>query len=532
MPKNGIQDSIPLRVLAELRVRHLANLFIAASTFVVLGATLYPFDFTTEDIQKRWAPFISPKVETFRSEKEDVVTNIFLFIPVGVSVAILAGRRRKRFTAALASVVAVGACFSLSIELAQLFLPFRYASLVDVASNTAGAVCGFVLYSVTGRYFHRVLTRAVERGNEGYASGWLVAAYAVYLLGVLFMTSPLQQSSFLNEFNRSTYPLVVGNEPTGDRPWSGVIRNVIITRNVLSRDGVANYLATGMLNDEDARMIVAHYVFEGSGPYYDGMRLNPPLEWRGTDTSTRHEALITEGRWLQTLLPAREVSSWITETRRFTVCFSAANVHRFFADNARIISVSPHAHARNFSVGQAGYDLVFRYRSMTTGINGTNPQFVVPDVFADTTLHRIVVSLGPTQLDVYVDGVDNHYSVELGPGFALLNRTFPFRGMLDISSAMKNFHNYFYWAIAFMPLAYLLGLVLTQSHMPVLLRLLITLLGIVAPPFLVEYELRMMTGRDVIAGNIALSITLMTGTAFLTWLYHTVKPGLLQRAAM
>jgi hypothetical protein len=275
-------------------------------------------------------------------------------------------------------------------------------------------------------------------------------------------------------------------------------------------------------------MMVAHYVFDGRAPYADRMRLNAPLEWRGVppDSTEPEGARITERRWLQTATPAYEVSSWIMETHRFTICFSAANNPKSFPEKARIISVSSNPYQRNFSVVQLGHDLGVRYRSMTTGINGTNPQFVVPDVFADTAMHRIVVSLNVTHLHVYVDSIQNHYDVELGPGFALLNRSFPMRGALDISSPMKNFHNYLFQAIAFVPLAYLLGLLITQQHAPLWARLFITVLGIVLPPFLVEYQLHILTGRGIARPNVDFSIMLMTATTAVTWLYHTIRPGL------
>jgi glycopeptide antibiotics resistance protein len=525
---NTHNHSLPQRLLAELRVRHLANFLIVVSVLVVLGTTLYPFDFTTEDMAERWSPFIAPKFEGLSSAKDDIVTNVVLFLPIGVSLGILLVRRRMKFFAGFVLATIGGALLSLTVELLQLFLPFRYASFLDVASNATGAAIGYVFYVLTARPVYRLLTRAVESGNAGNASGWLVAGYCAYLLGVLLITVPLQRSSLTNEFNKFSYPLVVGNEPTGDRPWIGRVHDLIITRHGLSPEGVANYLAHRPLTGDDARMMVAHYVFEGKAPYYDRTRLNAPLEWHGIppESTETEGAVINDRRWLQTAKPAYEISSWIMETNRFTICFSAANNPKSFPEKARIISVSANPYQRNFSIVQLGNDLGIRYRSMTTGFNGTNPQFVVPDVFADSALHRIVVSLHAKHLHVYVDSIQRHYDVELGPGFALLNRSFPMRGALDMSSPMRNFHNYLFQAIAFMPLGYLLGLLLTQQRTHLALRLCITALGIVLPPFLVEYELHMMIGGDIARANVDFSIALIAATTALTWLYHVLKPGI------
>lgn len=517
--------SIPHRLLAELRVRHLANILIAASIFVVLGTTLYPFDFTTEDVDKRLAPFLAPNIENFRSLRDDAVTNIVLFLPVGVSFGIIAMRKRMSVLGGLGAVTLTGAGLSLFVEMLQLFLPFRYSSFFDVAANTIGSAVGCMLYIVSARPLYQLLTRAVERGREGDVSGWLVAAYCLYLLGVCLITVPLQHSSLIYEFNKFTYPLVVGNEPTGDKGWIGRVYDLIITRHGLSPEGIARYLLGKPLVGDDARMVVAQYVFKGRAPYSDIARLHAPLEWRGGSPGAADTlgASIAEQRWLQTANAAYELSSWITETKRFTLCFSAQS--RSWSDKARIVTVSANPHQRNFSVLQLGNDLAIRYRTMTTGINGTNPQFIVPDVFADSSLHRIVVSLDATQLHVYVDRIENHYAVDLGPGFALLNRSFPTRGVLDMSSPMKNFHNYLYAALAFMPLAYMLGLLLTQGHASVVARLLITTIGVLLPPFLLEQELVLMTGKSVIHKNIHIGICIMIVTTVVTWFYYILKPG-------
>ncbi|MER3525192.1 MAG: hypothetical protein C4326_14380 [Ignavibacteria bacterium] len=517
--------SFPHRLLAELRVRHLANILIAASIFIVLGTTLYPFDFTTEDVDKRWAPFVAPKIENLRSLQDDAVTNIVLFLPIGVGFGIIAVRKRMSMLGGLGAVTLAGALLSLFVEVLQLFLPFRYSSLLDIAANTIGSAVGYMVYIVSARPLYQMLTRAVERGREGNASGWLVAAYCIYLLCVCLITVPLQHSSLIYEFNKFTYPLVVGNEPTGDKGWNGRMYDLIITRHGLAPEGVARYLLGKPLAGDDARMIVARYVLKGHAPYSDLARLNAPLEWRGgsPDAADTMGASITEKRWLQTANPAYELSSSMIETKRFTICFSAQSLS--WSDKARIVTVSSSPYQRNFSVLQLGNDLAVRYRSMTTGINGTNPQFIVPDVFADSLLHRIVVSLDATQLHVYIDRIENHYDVELGPGFALLNRTFPTRGVLDLSSAMKNFHNYLYAALAFMPLAYMLGLLLTQEHASLVARLLITTIGVLFPPFLVEEELVLMTGRSVIHEHIHTGIAIMIATTVITWSYYKLKPG-------
>jgi VanZ family protein len=67
-------------------------------------------------------------------------SNVLLFIPLGVLVVSILGRRQWWAGGA------VGMLLSALIELAQfVFLPARYPTLLDVAANTGGAALGGLL---------------------------------------------------------------------------------------------------------------------------------------------------------------------------------------------------------------------------------------------------------------------------------------------------------------------------------------------------------------------------------------------------
>ncbi len=69
--------------------------------------------------------------------------NILVFLPVGMAVA-LAMSTHSRFRALLWGTLA-GFGLSLSIELAQLFIPSRYTDWRDLWLNTVGALLGAVV---------------------------------------------------------------------------------------------------------------------------------------------------------------------------------------------------------------------------------------------------------------------------------------------------------------------------------------------------------------------------------------------------
>jgi VanZ family protein len=73
----------------------------------------------------------------------DVVTNVALFVPLGLTVHRMFRRLRlfQDMTMTIAVVVIV-ALYSLVIETVQYFLPTRYSSMVDVFADTVGASLG------------------------------------------------------------------------------------------------------------------------------------------------------------------------------------------------------------------------------------------------------------------------------------------------------------------------------------------------------------------------------------------------------
>ncbi len=75
----------------------------------------------------------------------DFIFNIMLFIPLGSILVLICNQRgiKNSVTCIISAVVACG-LLSLCIEISQLYIPGRAASIIDVVSNTAGAMLGSV----------------------------------------------------------------------------------------------------------------------------------------------------------------------------------------------------------------------------------------------------------------------------------------------------------------------------------------------------------------------------------------------------
>jgi len=82
-----------------------------------------------------------------RSNITDVLVNILGFVPFGFFL-IARLRQTDIFSAPLAYGIAIllGFCLSIAIELAQIYIPTRDSSLLDVVSNTLGTMTGVVLF--------------------------------------------------------------------------------------------------------------------------------------------------------------------------------------------------------------------------------------------------------------------------------------------------------------------------------------------------------------------------------------------------
>ena len=76
----------------------------------------------------------------------DVIINVLGFVPLGfLAMGLPAEMRRTGFWQSLGWVVAFCLCVSLCIEIVQYFLPGRSSSMVDVLTNTLGALVGATL---------------------------------------------------------------------------------------------------------------------------------------------------------------------------------------------------------------------------------------------------------------------------------------------------------------------------------------------------------------------------------------------------
>jgi hypothetical protein len=125
----------------------LRRLFAAASIALILLMTLSRFG---PGILGRFVDAMGGSVDGWQVA---IVLNVLLFVPLGMVI----GWTRRPYLLLAAPLL------SIAIEVTQLLLPTRSATLIDVVANTLGAVVGFL--------FMRLWTHAVGSTEPSLGEG-------------------------------------------------------------------------------------------------------------------------------------------------------------------------------------------------------------------------------------------------------------------------------------------------------------------------------------------------------------------------
>jgi hypothetical protein len=324
----------------------------------------------------------------------------------------------------------------------------------------------------------------------------LAVAFIGYMALGLLMSLSLQGTANLSTWN-PTFPLLLGNERTGNRAWQGFISELSIADRAISEAEVAKafadeHLFLAAIKDS----LIASYQLTGKS-YPDRTGHLPNLFWHGQPPNVQAEAgvFLSRSHWLETLAPATFMTQRLRETSQFTLATTVATSDLAQTGPARIISLSGGPYHRNFTLGQERTNLVFRLQTPLTGENGNRPEMIVPHVFVDTKPHHLIITY------------------ELTPGVALFGSLFR-----PTSSTLKGF-NILYYGLLFIPLGSLLALLSTILRDRIIFQILLFCGGILLPPLLLEAILAISGERTMKLENLLLSITIMVGTMLIvkTW---------------
>jgi glycopeptide antibiotics resistance protein len=446
--------------------RSLSIILTFFSLFLILLCTLFPFNFTFKET------FFNLDQSFFilgwgASDSFDIIFNILLFIPLGIGVTSYFMQKKRFGTVAALSVVFTSS-FGLSylIEILQVFQPARFSSAFDLVSNCAGGLIGYLLF------------RSILLG---------------YIALVFLLSIPLQMQTNLSNWDKS-YPLLLGNEMTGDRPWKGYISELSIADRALSKKEIAHFFSEKVLSDHMGDSLLASYHLSGSGSHYDKRGVLPDLVWMpSTQAVQQGKAVFLDSHhWLISSLPIESLTQKIMKTSQFTLIVTVATDNTVQTGPARIVSLSRDPSRRNFTLGQQNSDLIFRLRTPLTGKNGTPPELILHDLFASKDPRHLIISYNGSVLQIYVDRIGNSQILEFSPGAAALSLVFP-----KDASFLRGYKIAWY-AVIFIPLGFLIvrNVNLWKRHV-VLISLCILL-----PSFGLEGILVFVSGRNILFENI------------------------------
>ena len=253
----------------------------------------------------------------------DFFNNLLLYLPLGIALS----------SSSLLRTFLCGLSLSTIAEVLQLGYVDRVPSPFDIASNTLGALGGYLAAMV--------LLRATGHNSKSLRVPRPIAAAAI-LVAVIGTTSLVRHppASDFSNWN-PTFHLAVGNELTGDRPWEGTVSEF------------ATYpfaMAAPQINeiDQTSRLPPGGLMPPADFAQHPGQ----PLLSR-QDELTWHNALVSRNQL--TLLVWMRTSD-LNQT-----------------GPARIITYSQDASSRNFTLGQLRDTLTFRLRTPASGPNGTSP---------------------------------------------------------------------------------------------------------------------------------------------------------------
>jgi hypothetical protein len=312
-----------------------------------------------------------------------------------VSFCVLGFIARANFTLKISfrRLLGLGILGCFVLETAQ-FLQFgRHARVMDVALNVAGFAGGLWLaqrYQFGERW--RKMVQAHSSRPVGCAIVVAAAGTAWWVMGLQPILGGLRMNWV------SSYPLIVGNEIGGARAWLGQLGFIRIYDHALNEVDVRNAYGTmeqpqiatgpgsGLLVGYDFRDATAR-----NGEYTGSLKdpqlcLTVPTDWISkTGLTTSRSGLVQSRGAATTMVEA------ITRSGAFSVEVTMQPQDMRQVGPARIVSNSSGAAQRNFTLGQANRDLVFRVRNDVNSPNGNGHELTAHGI-VDTGRQHVVAT--------------------------------------------------------------------------------------------------------------------------------------------
>jgi hypothetical protein len=323
---------------------------LAPSIAVIVAATMIPVALRHPSLR-----YIDNTLEP-----ADFINNILMYMPLGIA---LSG-------SSLLRTFLFGLILSSAAELLQLGYVDRIPSGFDIASNTGGALLGYLVAMVWLR------ATGVDPKSLRIPRPVAALAILVAIFGTIMLVDHPTRSDFSNW--SPTFHLAIGNELTGDRPWVGTISEFQIYPFAMAPSQI----------DDLARQ-AAH---AGNAALPTG-GLVPPTN---PQTPYGHSLLSSE----------EELSFYdaLVSRNQLTLLVALRTNNVDQGGPARIITYSQDPGDRNFTLGQIHDTLTFRLRTPASGSNGANPALYSKPVLLPNRTAFVAAVYDGRISRLYVDG--------------------------------------------------------------------------------------------------------------------------------
>ncbi|MBK8988854.1 MAG: VanZ family protein [Chloroflexi bacterium] len=461
LPPDNSQEPLPQEPLPHpARLIRRSWFVVGMGLFVILYATLFPFDFFIQS-GASWRAVLGDFDWTLIASYAlaDIPRNVVLFAPLGFGLGGLLLARRWRLWPACWLALLVGLMLSALLEVVQAVALLRFPTVPDVLANGLGTAVGCaILYRWGGQMWGGV-GRLAEGIRPLRTPRRFFIICLLYLAAWLALAVWLPTTTQLSNWD-DQFPLIVGNEQTQDRPWHGVLGRLYLADRAFSDGEVARLLTGENVMAVAGASLVAHYDFLATADANF-----PPLVPQGSGAlvTTPQGILLSRHGWLASEGAVTAVSQALATTSQFTLGLTAASGDVAQGGPARLMSISGDPYRRNLTLGQEGAALVLRLRTPLTGENGRTPEFIIPGVFTNGGLHQIVITYDRTAVRLSIDDPTNVYTIELLPAAALFIKTFPNEvGQMRLNRGNMAVFRLLYTICLFLPWMYWLALL--QQH--------------------------------------------------------------------
>jgi hypothetical protein len=352
-----------------------------------------------------------------------IAERVLTFLPMGL----LAGMQMQRLGRRRPVISAAGLIIlvALAIEIAQATVVGRHPRLSDF---TLAA-----LFGCAGSASSRALMLAIGSSSRWWrnhsdstitnpamvssrpALFWVLVFALVFcnvaVIGVLTVTHSGMRIAGWN----CSYPLLVGNESTQDRPWLGRIRGLAIYDRV-PNDAELQALSLLPMTAENsearrragALLIYALDAVEGSRvPNLGLINANNDLEATisGPPVPTASDgALNVDGRHLIRGSVPKDLCERIMRSQAFAVEADIASDDLSQGGPARIVSMSLDTLERNFTLGQDQSALIFRVRTPRNGPNGMRLPIQTSGHTVTGAWQHVWAGYGGGRAEIFIDG--------------------------------------------------------------------------------------------------------------------------------